>query len=301
MAHLFIWPLPALWIGAPSHFIYWRDMALALVDLEAYFRRIGYDGPREPTLETLRAIVLAHTQAIPFENLNPLLQWPVALDPASLESKLIRDERGGYCYEQNSLLKHVLAALGFSVQSLLARVLWNIPEDVITPRSHMVLLITVNDRRYTADVGFGTVTPTSPLLLEPETEQQTPHETYRYRESEGQWTLEVRIKDEWRRVYRFGLEPQHQPDYEVANWYTSTHPNSHFRRSLIVARAAPDRRYTLLNNEFTTHHRDGRTDRRKLADPVEIRNVLDSTFGLRLAQTAELDSTLERLITPQVE
>ena len=60
-------------------------------DLDAYFERIGYAGPRSATLDTLEAIHARHPQAIPFENLNPLLHWPVRLDAASLQRKLVRD------------------------------------------------------------------------------------------------------------------------------------------------------------------------------------------------------------------
>lgn len=48
----------------------------------ADFRRIGHEGGRAPTLETLRAVVARHTEAIPFENLDPLLGRPVRLDAA---------------------------------------------------------------------------------------------------------------------------------------------------------------------------------------------------------------------------
>jgi N-hydroxyarylamine O-acetyltransferase len=275
-------------------------MTSSLIDLDAYFHRIGYTGPREPALETLRSIVLAHAQTIPFENLNPLLRWPVRLDPAELQAKLVRGGRGGYCYEQNLLLLHVLRALGFSAEGLLARVLWMIPEDVITPKSHMVLLITLNGRRYTADVGFGTVTPTAPLMLEAGTEQQTPLELFRYLEADREWTLEVQVRGEWRRVYRFELTPQFQVDYEVANWYTSTHPSSHFLRQLIAGRAASDCRYVLLNNELAIHHRDGRTERHKLGDAAQIRDVLTSRFGLKLPDSDVLDPILDRLIPVEV-
>jgi N-hydroxyarylamine O-acetyltransferase len=36
--------------------------------------------PRRATLDTLAAIRLCHVQAIPFEDVNPLLGWPVRLD-----------------------------------------------------------------------------------------------------------------------------------------------------------------------------------------------------------------------------
>ena len=94
-------------------------------DLGAYFARIGYDGPATPRLETLREIHRLHPQAIAFENLNPLLHWPVPLDMQSLQQKLVTQRRGGYCYEHNLLLKHALERIGFRVAGLAARVLWN--------------------------------------------------------------------------------------------------------------------------------------------------------------------------------
>jgi len=44
------------------------------LDLSAYLQRIGYAGPREPTVEVLHAIMCAHVQEIPFENLDVLFQ-----------------------------------------------------------------------------------------------------------------------------------------------------------------------------------------------------------------------------------
>lgn len=109
------------------------------IDLDAYFQRIGYAGARTPTLDTLRAIQLRHTETIAFENLNPLMRWPVRLDIESLQEKLVRDGRGGYCYEQNLLFCHVLKVLGFQVTGLAARVLWNEPDAAITSLTHAAL------------------------------------------------------------------------------------------------------------------------------------------------------------------
>ncbi|MGH8653734.1 MAG: arylamine N-acetyltransferase family protein [Gammaproteobacteria bacterium] len=110
-------------------------------DLDAYLERIGYTGDRAPTLATLAAIHVRHTEAIAFENLNPLMGWPIRLDMESLQQKMVRDGRGGYCYEHNLLLKHALDALCFRVTGLLARVLWRAPEGAVTPRSHMLLRV----------------------------------------------------------------------------------------------------------------------------------------------------------------
>ncbi|OYV99738.1 MAG: hypothetical protein B7X11_05095, partial [Acidobacteria bacterium 37-65-4] len=88
------------------------------IDLAAYFARIGCARRRKPTLAFLNAIVAHHVAAIPFENLDVLLGRPILLDPASLQQKLIRDRRGGYCFEQNGLLLLVLTALGDGARRL---------------------------------------------------------------------------------------------------------------------------------------------------------------------------------------
>src|SRR4051812_18295608 len=103
----------------------------AEVDIDAYLRRIGYEGGCAPTLDTLRAVILRHTESIPFENLDPLLGRPVDLDAPALERKLVSEGRGGYCFEHNVLLRHVLEGLGFPVVGLSARVVWNAPEGLV--------------------------------------------------------------------------------------------------------------------------------------------------------------------------
>lgn len=132
------------------------------LDLDAYLRRIGYGGERAPTLPVLQAIAARHTEAIAFENLNPLLRWPVRLDLQSLQDKMVRDGRGGYCFEQNLLLSAALTALGFQVGGLAARVLWNAPEGAVTARGHMLLRVEL-EVPHVVDVGFGGLTLTGVL------------------------------------------------------------------------------------------------------------------------------------------
>ena len=81
--------------------------------LDEYFRRVCYDGPIEPTLDALTALVAAHNRSIPFENLDPLMGIPVIdLSADALVDKLVRRQRGGYCFEQNGVMAHVLSQLG---------------------------------------------------------------------------------------------------------------------------------------------------------------------------------------------
>lgn len=268
------------------------------IDLDAYFERIGYAGPRSVSADTLASIHLLHPQSIPFENLNPLLRWPVPLDAPSLERKLVRAGRGGYCYEHNLLLSHVLRQLGFQVTWLAARVLWNVPEGIVRPRSHMLLLIDLDDRRYVADVGFGGLTLTAPLRLAVDIEQRTPHETFRLIAAGDGFVMQARVDESWRSLYAFDLQEQVLADYEVVNWYLCNNPTSHFVTGLVAARAGRDCRYALRGNELAVHRAQGGTDRRLLATPGEVRTALEETFRVTLPEGAELQAALERLLSP---
>jgi N-hydroxyarylamine O-acetyltransferase len=272
-----------------------RSAATTAIDVDAYFKRIGFDDPRTPTLDTLRAIQLRHSETIPFENLNPLMGWPVCLDIESLQRKMVRDGRGGYCFEQNLLLKHALEALGFHVTGLSARVMWNTPDGTVLPRTHMLLLVELDERRYIVDVGFGGVTLTGPLRLELDIEQATPHEPFRLISIDDEFLEQVKIGGHWVSLYRFDLTEQLLPDYEMANWYLSTHPDSRFVTGLLAARPAPDRRYALLNNQLTVHYRDGGRERRLLTDVADMRETLERAFHLVLPDAPELDVVLARL------
>jgi N-hydroxyarylamine O-acetyltransferase len=269
------------------------------INLDAYFERIGYTGSRSVTADTLAAIHEHHPRAIPFENLNPFLGWPVRLDVRSLEQKLVSDRRGGYCYEHNILLSDVLRQLGFQVRWLAARVLWNVPAGTVRPRSHMLLLVDLDGRQHIADVGFGGLTLTAPLLLQGDIEQGTPHERFRLMAAGGGFVMEAEVGGRWQPLYAFDLQDQVLADYELVNWYLCHHPSSHFVTGLVAARADRQCRYALRGNEFAVHHLAGPTARRLLTSTEEVRRVLEETFRVALPEGPELQAALERVIAPQ--
>ena len=134
-------------------------MSTSQLDLDGYFRRIGHVGATEPTLSTLAALQAQHALQIPFENLDPLLGRSVRLDAASLQEKLVRQGRGGYCFEHNTLLRMVLEALGFAVTVYAARVLYRRALESVPPRTHMLLRAELPEGSFLVDVGFGGCTP----------------------------------------------------------------------------------------------------------------------------------------------
>ena len=256
------------------------------IDLEAYLNRIAYDGPLAPEPGVLQALLLRHQSTIPFESLNPLLGLPVQLDPASLQNKLVRGGRGGYCFEQNGLLFHVLSHLGFRVTPLAARVRWMLPPDAPqTPLSHMMLMVTFDEGEFICDVGFGGQSPTAPLRLETDIEQQTPHGRYRLRAHGNGYVLDMRLPEDWAAMYRFSREVQSPRDYEVYNWYTATHPASRFVNNLVAARVRGDTRLAMMNDEVTLQRSDGPREHRILSGAAEAYDVLSGEFGIRIGQS----------------
>jgi N-hydroxyarylamine O-acetyltransferase len=281
------------------------------LDLPAYFARIGYEHAARPapTLDTLRALHLLHPQAIPFENLDVLLGRPVRIDLASVQRKLVGARRGGYCYEHNLLFRSVLEALGFRVRSYAGRVLWGREASSMPPRTHMCLIVEIDGTRYLADVGFGGMTLSAPIVLQSKLEQITPHGAFRLEDADTDpadpsdlpaYILQALIDGHWTSIYRFDLDPQYQADYEMANHYVSTFPHSVFVNNLLAARLAPGTRYGLFNHTLSIHDEREGTHKRELASVDALRHVLAEELGIHLPEPrTELDAALGRIGTHQ--
>jgi N-hydroxyarylamine O-acetyltransferase len=255
-------------------------------DLDAYFARIGHTGSSQPTLDLLHELVARHLAHIPFESLDPLLGVPVDLDPAALQEKLVRGRRGGYCQEHNALFHDVLSALGYAVAALGGRVVWAFKGER-APLTHRLTLVEVAEGSFIADVGFGGQSPPAPLRLEPELEQRTPHGTYRIGREGDVFELQLRVDGRWETMYEFTLAPHARMDFEVANWFTSTHPRSLFTQNLVASRIVGETRVNLQNDELAIRRPDGTVERRVLTDADELRRVLEEAMGLELPVAAE--------------
>lgn len=250
-------------------------------DLDAYLERVGRPAIGGASLATLSALHLAHVASIPFENLDVLWKRGIALDAASLDAKLVRGGRGGYCFEQNALFELALRTLGFDVVPLAARVRYRAAR--VLPRTHQLLLVTVAGERFVADVGFGGQTLLVPLPLEADVAVAQHAWRYRLAREDDALVLQVEGDEAWIDLYAFTLEPALPPDLEMANWYVSTHPASRFVTTLTVQQATPSVRRVLANLDYTEDRGGGRASTRRLA-PDALPALLRDTFGLRLPE-----------------
>jgi N-hydroxyarylamine O-acetyltransferase len=206
-----------------------------MIDLDAYLERIGLNG--RPSLAEVHR---AHVTSIPFENLDPHGGLPVSLDLVDLQRKLVSERRGGYCFEQNLLLKGALEALGAHVQPMLARVKLGAPPGVVRPRTHLVLHVGVDDEQWLADAGFGLGTLPEPIPFGPGDVHELSGWRFRIVEDGLEHVLQTDSESGWVDVYGFIPQPVPMSDIEVANWFTSTHPKSPFVTGLIVSTQRPD-------------------------------------------------------------
>ena len=205
------------------------------IDLDAYFVRIGYEGPRTPTRDTLHALHALHPAAIAFENLDPLLSARSGSTPPRLNESLCT--RGVAAIASSTIFCSATRCghWDFVFAILPPASSGTRPPARSCQRVHMLLQVEAGGAPYVADVGFGGLTLTAPLRLEPDKEQPTPHEPFRLLATGENFELQARLRDGWKAIYEFDLQEQ-SADYEVANWYHCTNTDSHFNATLVAAR-----------------------------------------------------------------
>jgi arylamine N-acetyltransferase len=272
------------------------------LDLNGYFDRINFRGSAEPNLDVLRDLVTAHTQAIPFENLDPVMGVPVDnLSPGALTDKLVHRRRGGYCYEQNGLMGYVLSEVGFRVRRLAGRVVWMLPPGAPFPApTHTVLAVTFPGSRgpYLVDVGFGGQTPTSPLRIETGSVQPTSHEPYRLEDRRDGLVLQAQIRGEWVPLYEFTTRTRPEIDLKVGSWFVSTHPSSHLVTGLMAALVTDDARLNLAGRNLSVHSADG-SEKIRLDDAAAVVDTLTDRFGINVADVGErgaLEARIDKIL-----
>lgn len=191
---------------------------------------------------------LAHVTSIPFENLDPHRGVPVSLGGEDLERKLVAERRGGYCFEQNLLLKEALEALGMEVEMFLARVRVGAPPGEIRPRSHLLLRVRAEGSTWHADVGFGRGSLFEPIPFGPGPEQEQLGRRFRVVEDGAELVLQTAREEGWEDLYGFAPDPVPLVDVAVASWYTSTYPRSPFVTGLIAGIQGKDGSHTMLSD-----------------------------------------------------
>lgn len=249
------------------------------MDVDAYLKRINYNGPREVSAETLRALQVAHLMSVPFENLSIHSGESIVLDENALFTKIVEQRRGGFCYECNGLFAGLLRALGFDVVMLGAGVA-HATGGFGPIFDHMALMVTL-DERWLVDVGFGD-SFLEPLRLDSRADQVQGTRSFRIVDQDDYLVVMLRNDNEdWQPQYRFRLQPYTFPDYDEMCRFHQTSPESHFTRNVVCSRATADGRITLSGMRLITTSGPQRVqDERTLSSREEYDRILRDQFGV---------------------
>jgi N-hydroxyarylamine O-acetyltransferase len=251
-----------------------------LMDTKTYLKRIGYRGPTRPTVDVLRRLHSRHLLSIPFENLDIHLRRPIILSESAFYDKIIRHNRGGFCYELNGSFAVLLERLGFKVTMLSARVA--LKDGHFTPDfDHMTLLVQLK-RPWLADVGFGD-SFTEPKRLDISSPQPDHGKDYRLTRKDRWTLLSRRMKRNvvWEPQYMLSLRPRKLEEFVPRCLWQQTSPRSHFRKSRVCTRLTSNGRLTLTDSKFIVT-RGSKKVERPLKNPEEFTALLRRHFGIEL-------------------
>ena len=260
------------------------------MDVQAYLKRINYQGSLGLTPETLRDLQVAHLKTVPFENLSIHAGEPIVLHEEPLFKKIVDERRGGFCYECNGSFAGLLRALGFQVEMLAAGVARR--QGGFGPVfDHMTLAVRLAER-WLVDVGFGD-SFLEPLLLDSREEQVQGTRSFRI-DADNSDLILLRRNDgeDWEPQYRFTLQTFGFPDYEEMCRFHQTSPESHFTQNVICSRVTEDGRITVSGMHLVTTTGPQRTRHEQvLTSREEFDHVLREQFGIVMKNQVELPKT----------
>jgi len=249
-----------------------------------------------PTLNSVSLLMEAQSRAISFENIDVVLGKTISMAPNDVFTKLVCNKRGGYCFEQNTLLQSALSAIGCSVTPMLCRVRWGKKPDENTPFTHIVLSVSGSDfEDHLVDVGFAGNNSINPIALGKNGQPQNMADgTYRTT-SEGGYTL-LAIQDRsdtsaWMDIYKWRTDRwETTPDFIQSNWFSCTFPGARFTGQFFVARVHASERMHILNGQFVS--RSSATGEVLEKEEVEsldkLIGMLNTKFGLTVESSKEL-------------
>ncbi|MCQ9185886.1 arylamine N-acetyltransferase [Streptomyces sp. IBSBF 2953] len=253
----------------------------------------------------LRELHLRHLRAVPFENLSVHLGEEIVLEERRLVEKVVEERRGGFCCELNGAFGALLAALGFEVTLLAARV-YGEQGRLGIPYDHLALLVRTADAgEWLADVGFGAHSH-YPLQWGRRDEQPDPAGVFRIVESgphpegpeNGAGAAAGRDLDvvlEGAPVYRLEARPRVLRDFVAGAWWHSTSPESHFTKSLVCSRLTEDGgRITLSGRRLKVTTADGVSRESELTDDEEVLQTYRERFGITLERVPAVRTATPR-------
>lgn len=217
--------------------------------LDDYLKRIDFEGQAQVNITTLTKLMRCHLFSIPFENIDVQQHRFVSLKPEDVVNKIVYSNRGGYCYEVNGIFAMALAAIGFEYQFCGGRPMFY---PHIWPKTHVVLVVSINSEKFVCDLGFGSFGIRAPVSLSQlnQTIEQDYDQFELSKLDQDIYLIKAKVENEWKNQFCFDLYPMQWVDMTLPNYFNSTHPDTIFVKKLLVVKHNPDGRSILLDNQL---------------------------------------------------
>ncbi len=202
--------------------------------IDQYLTHIGLkNDKREPSLDFLTEIITHHLRTFYYQNtkiffevkkpLEQRIEASIAVD--DLFQQMIINKTPGYCLQNMELLRAALIQLRFKTHRFLSKVIY-VPFDQLETVnvkqlyfSHAMLYITLEDRAYMVDTGFGNGSLRGPLEFRAG-EQAIQEDIYRLVPlGENNWRLDSKVpqKNDWLCLYQFSQIPVNEEQIRETN------------------------------------------------------------------------------------
>src|ERR1700735_463549 len=247
------------------------------LDVDAYLARVNYTGPRAADYNTLSSILRGHIASIPFESFDVLLGRPIRLDPGALQAKIVANRRGGYCFEHGSLMYAALQAIGFAPIRHASRVVL-FAQRHESVRQHLFLPVAIDGVTYVIDPGFGPFACPFPIPVDG-SPVPTSAPTHRLSREGNDWILYVTQEGKQVPGWISTMEEEYPVDFEMMNYYISTHPSSFFTHNILASAVTQDGRGNIMNQGVNIIS-NGAARTAQLADRKALRSLVAQHFGL---------------------
>ena len=254
------------------------------LDVDRYLDRIGYAGPRQPSLDTLTQLQTAHLIAVPFENLNVFFHVGVRVDVEWSALKIVEQRRGGWCFELNGCFGELLRRLGFTVDLLSCRTFVPSTGGLSDDFDHLALLVRVEGAPFLVDVGWGDCSLT-PLPAEPGEYASRPRRTRIETDAAAVRLLEYIEHPggagSWELQYEASRRPRQLGEFEARSSFLQHEPGLSWTAKPLVTRAtsAHGGRVTLHRDRLRLR-RDDLTIHDEPVAPEQWNVSLRSWFGM---------------------
>ncbi|CAL9544291.1 hypothetical protein SUDANB121_04321 [Nocardiopsis dassonvillei] len=243
------------------------------LDLTAYLDRVGVPEQR-PDGEYLERLYGAHIRAFPFETVDALLGRAPAVDVRGVQEKFLGGGRGGYCFEHGVLFAAALERLGFEVH----RRLGTVGPAGENARTHLLVEVVLDGRRILTDPGFGSGMR-RPIELRDGARSDGGGMAFGIaRVPRGRswgWELRKLRNGEWDALHVTHESEVYPVDLVAGNHFVATHPDSVFRKMLVVTGFLPDGVHVSLTQSSVTLRAPGAPTRHEKPAPADLDPWLD--------------------------